>query len=76
MIGIQIFLQVIARVIVDYYNKLCKNHALLNRVTNATTPAEQDKLQEISRKMKITATVLPVRSVGVQGWCSIKANNS
>ncbi|XP_055302144.1 GMP synthase [glutamine-hydrolyzing] [Sitodiplosis mosellana] len=59
--------QVIARVIAEYYSKSHKNHALLNRVTNATTPAEQAALEEISKKMKITATLLPIRSVGVQG---------
>lgn len=59
--------KVIARVIVDYHNKLQKNHALLNRVAGNTSEAEQDKLCEISKKMKITATILPIRSVGVQG---------
>lgn len=59
--------QVIARVIVDYHNKVKKNHALLNRVSNATSEVEQQTLIEISKKMQITATVLPIRSVGVQG---------
>lgn len=53
--------------IVEYHVKLQKNHALLNRVTNATSKDEQDKLEEISKKMKIYATLLPIRSVGVQG---------
>lgn len=65
-------LQVIARVIVDYSNKVQKNHALLNRVRGATSEAEQEKLVEISSKMFITATVLPIRSVGVQGMTSLK----
>lgn len=47
-----------------------KNHALLNRVRGATSQTEQDKLCEISSKMQITATVLPIRSVGVQGTIS------
>lgn len=51
----------------DYHAKLQKNHALLNRVTNATTEEEQSKLEEISKKSKISATLLPIRSVGVQG---------
>lgn len=63
-------MQVIARVIVDYNNKVQKNHALLNRVRGATSQTEQDKLCEISSKMQITATVLPIRSVGVQGMIS------
>lgn len=53
--------------IVEYHVKLQKNHALLNRVTNATTKDEQDRLEEISKKIKIYATLLPIRSVGVQG---------
>lgn len=59
--------QVIVRVIVDYSNKLQKNHALLNRVSGNTTPEEQTELCRISSSMKINATVLPIRSVGVQG---------
>ncbi|KAM7351414.1 GMP synthase burgundy isoform 1-T1 [Cochliomyia hominivorax] len=59
--------QVIARVIVDYKNKLEKNHALINRVTGATSETEQRELMRISSNSKIQATVLPIRSVGVQG---------
>ncbi|XP_058980582.1 GMP synthase [glutamine-hydrolyzing] isoform X2 [Musca domestica] len=59
--------QVIARVIVDYKNKLEKNHALINRVSGATTEMEQHKLIAISSFSQIQATVLPIRSVGVQG---------
>ncbi|KAG4073581.1 hypothetical protein HA402_000805 [Bradysia odoriphaga] len=59
--------QVIVRVIVDYNNKLQKNHALLNRVSGNTSPEEQTELCRISSSMKINATVLPIRSVGVQG---------
>lgn len=55
----------------EYNIKLEKNHALLNRVTNATSKDEQDKLVEISKKMKIFATLLPIRSVGVQGILNI-----
>lgn len=59
--------QVIARVIVDYKSKLEKNHALINRVTGATSEAEQNELIGISSYSQIQATVLPIRSVGVQG---------
>lgn len=62
-----VIFQVIAKVIVEYHTKLQKNHALLNRVTNATSKEQQDKLEEISKRMKVTATLLPIRSVGVQG---------
>ncbi|EDV31028.2 uncharacterized protein Dana_GF15152 [Drosophila ananassae] len=59
--------QVIARVIVDYKNKLQKNHALINRVTEATSESEQKDLLRISANSQIQATLLPIRSVGVQG---------
>uniref|UniRef100_A0A336KDS9 GMP synthase (glutamine-hydrolyzing) n=1 Tax=Culicoides sonorensis TaxID=179676 RepID=A0A336KDS9_CULSO len=59
--------QVIARVIVDYSNKLNKKHALLNRVVNTTTEEEQQELIRISQRIKLAATVLPIRTVGVQG---------
>ncbi|XP_059618880.1 GMP synthase [glutamine-hydrolyzing] [Phlebotomus argentipes] len=59
--------QVIARVIVDYNQKLQKNHALLSRVSGTTSVAEQKELRRISSAIKLTATVLPIRSVGVQG---------
>ncbi|XP_055386180.1 GMP synthase [glutamine-hydrolyzing] [Condylostylus longicornis] len=59
--------QVIARVIVDYKNKSQKNHALLTRVSDSTTKEEQQELLRISSNSQIMATVLPIRSVGVQG---------
>ncbi|XP_055858359.1 GMP synthase [glutamine-hydrolyzing] isoform X2 [Episyrphus balteatus] len=59
--------QVIARVIVDYKNKLEKNHALINRVTGSTSEDERRELLRISSNSQIQATVLPIRSVGVQG---------
>ncbi|XP_055639823.1 GMP synthase [glutamine-hydrolyzing] isoform X2 [Toxorhynchites rutilus septentrionalis] len=59
--------QVIAKVIVDYKNKLEQTHALLNRVSGTTTKEEQDELCRISSSIKLNATLLPIRSVGVQG---------
>lgn len=64
---VKIYFQVIARVIVDYKNKLQKNHALINRVTEATSESEQKDLLRISANSQIQATLLPIRSVGVQG---------
>lgn len=59
--------QVIAKVIVDYKKKLEQNHALLNRVSGTTSKEEQEELCRISSSIKLNATLLPVRSVGVQG---------
>lgn len=51
----------------DYKNKLQKNHALINRVTGATSESEQKELLRISANSDMQATLLPIRSVGVQG---------
>lgn len=51
----------------DYKNKLEKNHALINRVYGAISEEEQHQLMRISVNSQIQATVLPIRSVGVQG---------
>ncbi|XP_054744988.1 GMP synthase [glutamine-hydrolyzing] [Anastrepha obliqua] len=59
--------QVIAKVIVDFHSKLQKNHALINRVIGSTSESEQKELKRISSSTKMQATVLPLRSVGVQG---------
>lgn len=63
----KIVFQVIARVIVDYKNKFERKHALLARVTEATTDDEKKELMRISSSYEISATVLPIRTVGVQG---------
>jgi hypothetical protein len=48
---------------------LPQDHALLNRITAVTSEEERKKLALISRKQKFTATLLPIRTVGVQGDC-------
>lgn len=45
---------------------LLQQHALLNRVENATNEAERIKLREISQRQSFAATLLPIRTVGVQ----------
>jgi len=52
---------------VDYKNKLEKDHALLNRVSGTTSPEEQQELKRISSSIQLSATLLPIRTVGVQG---------
>lgn len=59
--------QVVVKLIVDFAEKVKKNHALLNRVTSVASKEEQDELNRISSSIEISATVLPIRSVGVQG---------
>lgn len=59
--------QVLVKIIVEFDNMLKKQHALLNRVENATNEAERIKLREISQRQSFAATLLPIRTVGVQG---------
>ncbi|XP_026689161.1 GMP synthase [glutamine-hydrolyzing]-like [Diaphorina citri] len=58
--------QVLVKIIVEYDQMFKKNHALLNRVQNATSEDDRRLLSEISCKQHMVATLLPIRSVGVQ----------
>lgn len=59
--------QVIVKIMAEYEQMLQKKHALLNRVEGATTEAERQQLRRVSSHRHIAATLLPIRSVGVQG---------
>lgn len=59
--------QVIVKIMAEYEQMLQKKHALLNRVESATSEAERQQLIRVSSKNHIAATLLPIRSVGVQG---------
>ncbi|RWS28159.1 GMP synthase-like protein, partial [Leptotrombidium deliense] len=59
---------VLVKVIVNYANNL-KKHALLNRVHSATTEEERQFLMSFSTKCKLNTSLLPIKSVGVQGDC-------
>lgn len=59
--------QVLVKIIVEFDQMLQKNHALLNRVEAVTNNEERTALRQISSKQKLVATLLPIRSVGVQG---------
>ncbi|CAL8147628.1 unnamed protein product [Orchesella dallaii] len=59
--------QVLVRLMVEYHSMLQKGHALLNRVEGGCSPEEREKLQAISAKQQLRSTLLPIRSVGVQG---------
>ena len=58
--------QVLVKIIVGYSQMVKKNHALLNRVESATSVEERAALQRVSSKQRLAATLLPIRSVGVQ----------
>ncbi|XP_025419217.1 GMP synthase [glutamine-hydrolyzing] isoform X2 [Sipha flava] len=59
--------QVVVKIVVEYNDMVLKSHALLNRIENATSEKERKLLREISSKQKMSATLLPIKSVGVQG---------
>ncbi|KAM3959611.1 GMP synthase burgundy isoform 1-T1 [Aphomia sociella] len=59
--------QVIVKIMVEYASMCMKSHALLGRVANASSAADQAELKRISSKSPVAATLLPLRSVGVQG---------
>jgi len=59
--------QVLCRLVVNYDEMVTKEHALLNRIENVTTEEERNVLAGKSKKQKYTATLLPIRTVGVQG---------
>ncbi|KAK3599124.1 hypothetical protein CHS0354_016386 [Potamilus streckersoni] len=58
---------VILKFITDFANALKTPHALLNRVKNATTDEEQEELVRISQEESLSSTLLPIKTVGVQG---------
>ena len=51
---------------VDYANMAAKEHALLNRIEAATSEEERMQLEELSSHSQYVATLLPIRTVGVQ----------
>jgi len=59
--------QVLCRLVVNYDEMVTKEHALLNRIENVTTEEERVTLAGKSKKQKYTATLLPIKTVGVQG---------
>lgn len=60
---------VLAKVIVSYASSLERQHPLISRIQRATSEDEQQFLVKIGENYKLTSTLLPIRSVGVQGDC-------
>ncbi|XP_076274979.1 GMP synthase burgundy isoform X2 [Rhynchophorus ferrugineus] len=61
--------QVLVKILVEFDQMFQKKHALLNRVETVTTEEERSVLRRISSKQRLAATLLPLRTVGVQGDC-------
>ncbi|KAK2180280.1 hypothetical protein NP493_448g02000 [Ridgeia piscesae] len=58
---------IILRLIVTFARANKQPHTLLSRVTCATSQTEQDQLTRISLTDTLIATLLPIKTVGVQG---------
>ena len=59
--------QVLAKLTVTYQDGVNKEHALLNRIEAVTSEEERKELMTRSGRLNYQATVLPIRTVGVQG---------
>ncbi|GAB6018698.1 hypothetical protein CHUAL_000374 [Chamberlinius hualienensis] len=59
----------IVKFIVDFCNSVDKKHALINRIVSATSTEDREHLKRISSRQQLTATLLPIKTVGVQGDC-------
>ncbi len=60
--------QVLCKLVVNYGDMVKREHALLNRIDAAiNSESEREKLFNISKKRTYNATLLPIRTVGVQG---------
>ncbi|XP_046336154.1 GMP synthase [glutamine-hydrolyzing]-like [Haliotis rufescens] len=58
---------ILLKIIVDFATALKTPHSLLNKVKNCMVQHEQDRLEVITAKAQLTATLLPIKTVGVQG---------
>ena len=58
--------QVIVKVLTEYAASVLKKHALVSRIESCTSVQDRQELQRISQ-LCLQATLLPLRSVGVQG---------
>ncbi|XP_072040456.1 GMP synthase [glutamine-hydrolyzing]-like [Amphiura filiformis] len=60
---------VILRILVDYARAASKPHALMGRIKGSTSEEEKDLLTAITVACDLSATLLPIKTVGVQGDC-------
>ncbi|XP_042898114.1 GMP synthase [glutamine-hydrolyzing] isoform X7 [Parasteatoda tepidariorum] len=61
------FTSVLVKVIIEYKSSVENSHGFVFRVKSSTSEEEQAFLTALSTKYKLTSTVLPIKSVGVQG---------
>lgn len=60
---------VLIKQIVNYKNALAKDHASLARIHSAINLDDREFLKRIADEYQLVTTLLPIKSVGVQGDC-------
>lgn len=60
---------VVIKFIVDFAQASKTPHNLLSKIMKSTSKEEQTFLEEFSNSVHLTATLLPIKTVGVQGDC-------
>ena len=58
---------VLVKVMVSYSASLKRQHPLTAKIQQATSEEDQEFLMRVGEEHKLTSTLLPIRSVGVQG---------
>lgn len=58
---------ILLRLLVNYAESIDKPHALASKISSAMSSDELDQLLSITSKCRLSATLLPIKSVGVQG---------
>ncbi|GCB74997.1 GMP synthase [glutamine-hydrolyzing] [Scyliorhinus torazame] len=59
----------ILKIVADFSASVKKPHTLLQRVRSCTSDEEQEKLMQITSLHSLTAFLMPIKTVGVQGDC-------
>ncbi|XP_041067461.1 GMP synthase [glutamine-hydrolyzing] [Cetorhinus maximus] len=59
----------ILKIVADFSASVKKPHTLLQRVKSCTSDEEQEKLMQITSLHSLTAFLMPIKTVGVQGDC-------
>uniref|UniRef100_A0A9L0S3X9 GMP synthase (glutamine-hydrolyzing) n=1 Tax=Equus caballus TaxID=9796 RepID=A0A9L0S3X9_HORSE len=59
----------ILKIVADFSASVKKPHTLLQRVKACTTEEDQEKLMQITSLHSLSAFLLPIKTVGVQGDC-------
>ncbi|XP_048775368.1 GMP synthase [glutamine-hydrolyzing]-like [Ostrea edulis] len=60
---------VLLKFLLDFSNSVKTPHTLITRLKNSTSEQEQEQLKQISEEAQLFSSLLPIKTVGVQGDC-------